>query len=77
MFWATGGMLYGTREEEIAVGTWHITPDGHFCGQWHVWDRRRERCFVVYWEGETFQLSPKDRVGKEMFGRVPGNPEGY
>ena len=59
------------------VGTWHITADGHFCRTWHVWDGQRERCFAVYREGETFELELQDRFAKEVYRRVPGNPEGY
>ena len=83
MFVAADGMQYGrlkTRPDagaEHDVGTWHITPDGHFCNTWHVWRSRRERCFAVYREGETFELYPQDRLGKDAYRRVLGNPEGY
>jgi len=42
-----------------------------------VWDGRREGCSTVSREGETFAFHPKVRFGKEMYRRVPGNPEGY
>ena len=42
-----------------------------------VWDNRRERCFAVYREGETFELHQTGGLEKEVFGRAPGNPEGY
>jgi hypothetical protein len=83
MFVAGDGVLYGTFSRrpdggtEHDVGRWHITPEGQFCHTWHVWDRRRERCFAVYREGETFELYPQDRLGKDEYRRVPGNPEGY
>ena len=59
------------------VGRWRITPEGQFCRTWHVWDGRRERCFAVYREGESFELAVQDRFGKEVYRRLPGNPEGY
>jgi Beta-lactamase len=82
-FAAADGVLYGIWKLEPDldirhdVGRWHITSDGHFCSQWHVWDSQRERCSAVYREGETFALELKDRFAKEVYRRVPGNPEGY
>jgi hypothetical protein len=82
IFVAPDGVLYGTLKggpdmgTEHDMGSWHITPDGHFCSTcW--WGGRREHCFAVYREGETFELYLKDRFGREVFRRVPGNPEGY
>jgi hypothetical protein len=83
MLVAADGLLYGTFTRrpdagpEHDVSRWHITPDGQFCRTWHVWDHRRERCSVVYRQGETFELEPKDRFAKEVYQRVLGNPEGY
>jgi hypothetical protein len=77
IFPAAGGVLYGARKDDIDVGTWRITSDGYYCRQWHVWDGRRERCFAVYRESESFALYTKDRWGKVVFRRAPGNPEGY
>jgi hypothetical protein len=82
-FVAADGVLYGTYEAEPDLGTerdlgrWHITLDGQFCSQWHVWGHQREHCFAVYREGETFELELKDRFAKEVYRRVLGNPEGY
>jgi hypothetical protein len=82
-FAAADGVLYGIWKLEPDldirhdVGRWHITADGQFCSQWHVWDGQRERCFAVYREGETFELELKDRFAKEVYRRVLGNPEGY
>jgi hypothetical protein len=59
------------------AGRWHIMPAGQYYVRWHVYGDRREGCFVVSREAETFDFFPKDRFGKEMFRRVPGNPEGY
>jgi hypothetical protein len=59
------------------VGRWHITPAGQLCRTWHVWDARRERCFTVSQEGETFTFLPQDRFGQGVSRRVPGNPEGW
>jgi hypothetical protein len=69
--------VYGTRKDAIDVGRWHIMSNGHFCRTWHVWDGRRERCYAVNWEGETFELCMQDRWSKEAVRRVSGNPEGY
>ena len=83
IFLSPEGVLYGTFKGASDGGTWHdigrwhITPDGHFCSRWHAWDSRRERCDTVYREGETFEPYVKDRLGKEVYRRVPGNPEGY
>jgi hypothetical protein len=90
MFVSADGVLYGTFKGGPAAGTehdvgrWHITPEGQFCRTWHVWDKRRERCYtlhvalpVMYRGGETFEFSVQDRWGTEMYRRVPGNPEGY
>ena len=33
--------------------------------------------YAVYREGETFEFSPQAHLGKEIYRRVPGNPEGY
>jgi Beta-lactamase len=83
LFVAADGVLYGTLKAEPDLGTWHdvgrwqMTADGQLCSQWHVWDGQRERCFAVYREGETFELELKDRFAKEVYRRVPGNPEGY
>lgn len=77
MFPAADGVLYGRAKDNIDVGTWCITPDDHFYYTWHAWDGRRERCAIVYREAETFELYAKDRFGKEVYRRVPGNPEGY
>ena len=81
MFVATDGVLYVTIKAENASGTryaggrWHITPDGHYCDR--GWHDRVERCSIVYREGETFAFFPKGRLWKEVYRRVPGNPEGY
>ncbi|HEX9871451.1 MAG TPA: hypothetical protein VGC99_23175 [Candidatus Tectomicrobia bacterium] len=84
IFIAADGVLYGTVKRgpdgasEQDVGTWHITPEGQWCRTWRWWDNRRERCHIVYREGETFELSVKDRFfGTGPYRRVPGNPEGY
>jgi len=83
VFLAANGVQYGTLKTEPDggteqdVGTWHITPEGQFCRTWHVWDGRRERCYTMYREGETFEFSPKDRFVKEVYRRVLGNPEDY
>jgi hypothetical protein len=84
IFIAADGVLYGTVKRgpdgasEQDVGTWHITPEGQWCRTWRWWDNRRERCHMVYREGETFELSVKDRFfGTAPSRRVPGNPEGY
>jgi hypothetical protein len=42
-----------------------------------VWDGRRERCYAVHREGETFVFYPNDGLGKTIYRRTPGNPEGY
>ena len=83
LFAAADGRLYGTLKGErdfgtqYDVGTWQVTSDGHLCWRWHVRDSGRERCYTVYQEGETFELYVKDRLGKEVYRREPGNPEGY
>ena len=80
LFLAASGVQYGASKGGPGhdVGTWHITADGQFCNTWHVWRGRRERCFVVYREGETFELHATDRLDKGVsHHRVPGNPEGY
>jgi hypothetical protein len=79
LFLATSGVQYGASKggTEYDVGTWHITADGYFCNTWHVWRGRRERCHIVYREGETFELQAKDRLDKGVLRRAPGNPEGY
>jgi CubicO group peptidase (beta-lactamase class C family) len=76
MFLAANSVLYGTRREDIDIGTWHITPDGDFCRKWNVWDGR-ERCYSVYRERETFELYSRDRWGKQVLRRASGNPERY
>lgn len=81
VFMAADGVLYFTLTGVPEVGTWHdagrwrITPDGHFCSR--GWNDQREGCVAVYREGETFELHPTDGLGKMVFRRVPGNPEGY
>jgi hypothetical protein len=82
MFVSADGMLYGTFTRESAprtddIGRWHITPEGQFCRTWHVWERRRERCYTVYRESERFELTVQDRFDTEVYTRVSGNPEGY
>jgi hypothetical protein len=77
IFPAASGVQYGRWPAASDVGTWHITADGYFCNTWHVWRGRRERCHVVYREGETFELQAKDRLDKGVLRRALGNPEGY
>ena len=83
MFVSADGALYGTFTSGHAartdddIGRWHITPEGQFCRTWHVWERRRERCYTVYREGERFELTVQDRFDTGVYTRVPGNPEGY
>jgi hypothetical protein len=84
---ASDGVLYGTHTAEFDrstrgapkhdVGRWRITPDGEFCSQWHVWGNQREQCSAVYREGEIFTLERQGRFDREVYRRVPGNPEGY
>ncbi len=76
-FVATNGAQYAMLTGETEVGRWRITPEGEYCRTWFVWDNRRERCFTADREGETFTFYPKDGLGKQVFRRVPGNPEGY
>jgi hypothetical protein len=65
IFIAANGVLYGTVKRgpdgasEQDVGTWHITPDGQWCRAWRWWDHRRERCHIVYREGETSNCPSK------------------
>jgi hypothetical protein len=81
MFVAADGLMYITLHEgsEVGVwpdaGKWRITPEGQFCSK--GWNDRRERCAVVYREGETFELHLTDGFEKWTFRRAPGNPEGY
>jgi hypothetical protein len=76
LFVAAGGALYGALDGGLLdAGWWHIPPDGHFCTK--GWNDRRERCAAVYREGETFELYPTEGLGKMVFRRAPGNPEGY
>jgi Beta-lactamase len=75
MFPAADGVIYRTSKNGSDVGKWHITPDGRFCRAW--WDDQRERCYMVYREGESFELYLQDRWGKVVVKRVPGNPERY
>jgi hypothetical protein len=81
MFVATDGTIYVTLDGGSDIGTWHnvsrwrIAPDGHFCSK--GWNDRREGCATVYREGETFELHPIEGLGKMVFRRKPGNPEGY
>jgi len=42
-----------------------------------VFDGRRERCFVVNRDGETFDLQVRDRWGTVSLRRTAGNPEHY
>jgi hypothetical protein len=77
IFLAASGAQYARWPEAIEVGTWRITTDGHFCNTWHVWRGWRERCSAVYREGETFELHAKNRLDKDVYRRVLGNPEGY
>jgi hypothetical protein len=77
-FMAPGGRLYGVPgNDDIDVGSWRITPDGSYCRGWNVFDGRRERCFAVYRDGETFDLHVRDRWGTVSLRRTPGNPERY
>jgi hypothetical protein len=76
LFAVADGMLYGTLDGGLRdAGRWHITSDGQVCWQW--WSTRREECFTIYRKGETFELYPQDGLGKVVFRRQPGNPEGY
>jgi len=83
LFVAADGVLYGTFKVETDLGTeydvgrWHITADGQFCRQWHVWGSQREHCFAVYRDGETFDLQVRDRWGTVSLRRNAGNPERY
>jgi len=74
---STGGRLYGAPGDDIDVGWWRITPDGSYCRAWNVFDGRRERCFVVNRDGETFDLQVRDRWGTVSLHRTAGNPEHY
>lgn len=81
MFVAADGLMYITLDGGPEVGVWpdasrwRITPDGQFCTQ--GWNDRREGCAAVYREDETFELYPTEGLGKLVFRRAPGNPEGY
>ena len=75
MFAADDGVIYRSSKDGNNVGKWRIASDGQFCRAW--WERQQERCYVVYQEGETFELYPTDRWGKVLVRRVTGNPEGY
>ena len=76
-FVAADGAQYATLTGKTEIGRWRITPEGEYCRTWFVWDNRWERCFTADREGETFTCYPKDGLGKQVFRRVPGNPEGY
>jgi len=71
---STGGRLYGAPGDDIDVGWWRITPDDSYCRAWNVFDGRRERCFVVNRDGETFDLQVRDRWGTVSLRRTAGNP---
>lgn len=77
IFLAPGGRLHGAVGDDMDVGWWRITPDGHYCRAWNVRDGRRERCYAVYRDGETFDLHMRDRWGTESLRRTTGNPEHY
>jgi Beta-lactamase len=83
MYVSADGAVFDTFKAEPDGGPWHdvgrwrITPEGQYCVRWHVYNDRRERCFAISREGETFEFFPQGRFGKEIFRRVPGNPEGY
>ncbi len=77
VFIEPGGRVFGTGRDDVDVGAWHITPDGHYCRTWNVWDNGRARCYTVYRDGETFELHVQDRLGKSVLTRRVGNPERY
>jgi hypothetical protein len=77
IFQAPGGRLYSAGGDDMDVGWWRITPDGSYCRAWNVRDGRRERCYAVYRDGETFALHERDRWGTVSLRRTAGNPERY
>jgi len=90
MFVSVDGRLYGTFTRrpaigpEYDVGRWHITrPRGCFAargkcgttdGNAAIPCTSRSRSCTG---GETFELYPRDCLGKDVYRRVLGNPEGY
>ncbi len=77
IFTAPGGRLYSAGGDDLDVGWWRITPDGSYCRTWNVRDGRRERCYAVYRDGETFDLHLRDGWGTVSLRRTAGNPERY
>jgi hypothetical protein len=61
VFIAPGGLLFLAVGTNVDVGRWRITPEGLYCRTWNVSDGRRERCYHVYRDAETFTFHVHDR----------------
>jgi hypothetical protein len=56
IFIEPGGRAYGRSRSDVDVGAWQVTADGRYCRTWNVWDNGRSRCYIVYRDGEAFEL---------------------
>lgn len=72
LFFANGGRLFGSSENNIDVGTWEIMPEGRLCRRWTSWDQGRLRCYVLHRKDDTFELELPGRFALFVARREPG-----
>ena len=59
--YAPNGRMLGAVPDDQDIGTWEITPDARLCRTWTSWDGGRQRCYVVYKSGETWDIDIPER----------------
>jgi len=74
VFIAPDGRQYVDFGTRVDVGRWHITPAGLYCRTWNATDGRRERCYHVYRDGESFAFHVNDRWTVLLWARTRGRP---
>jgi len=77
VFIAPDGLQYVTVGSGVDVGRWRITPEGAYCRTWNVADGRRERCYDVSRDSETFTFSVRDRWTVLRWTRTRGRAAGF
>jgi hypothetical protein len=77
LHFARGGRLLGAAgDDAIDAGTWTITAQGRVCRRWTTWDHGRERCYLVFRDGDDDWLFDiPERFSRFSGRRTPGSPE--
>jgi hypothetical protein len=72
LHFAAGGRLFGAAGDDVDLGRWTITGENRLCRTWTAWDSGRERCYVLFRDGDRWTFEAPDRFAMFPAQRTSG-----